>query len=156
MIEAEPPQSTARIAGRPIHPMTVSIPITLLIATFVCDLVYYVADVTAFATVALYTLALGIVFAALAGVFGFIDYFGSSRIRSLRAAHIHMIGNTAILLLSIVNFLVRYGSTEPVPVTSFILSIIVFIAIHVTGWMGWTMVYRHGVGVSAPLPADRR
>jgi uncharacterized membrane protein len=41
-----------------------------------------------------------------------------------------------------------------VPVTSFVLSIIVFIAIHVTGWMGWTMVYRHGVGMSG-TPADR-
>jgi uncharacterized membrane protein len=148
------PQSTAKIAGRPIHPMTVSIPITLLIATFVCDLIFVVTDVTAFGTVALYTLGLGILFTVLAAVFGFIDYFGSDRIRSLRAAHIHMVGNVVILLLSVVNFLVRYRSDEPVPVTSFVLSTLVFIAIHVTGWMGWTMVYRHGVGMSG-TPADR-
>ncbi|KTF67821.1 MULTISPECIES: DUF2231 domain-containing protein [unclassified Sphingomonas] len=142
------PQSTAKIAGRPIHPMTVALPITLLVITFVCDALYTFTGETLLATVALYALGAGIVFAALAGVFGFIDYFGSREIRSLRAAHIHMIGNTVILLLSIVNFLLRYGAAEPVPTSGLILSTIVFVAIHVTGWMGWTMVYRHGVGVN--------
>ena len=147
MTESTTPQSTARIAGRPIHPMTVAMPITLLVATFACDIAYEITQNEIFATVGLYSLGLGILFAAVAGLFGFIDYFGSSRIRDLRAAHIHMIGNTAILLLSIVNFVLRYGSPDPVPTGSLVISIIVFIAIHITGWMGWTMVYRHGVGV---------
>ena len=146
------PQSTAKIAGRPIHPMTVALPITLLIVTFACDVAFYAIGEPILATVALYALGFGILFAALAGLFGFIDYFGDRRIRDLRAAHIHMIGNVSILLLSVVNFLIRFGSAEQVPMTSLIISVIVFIVIHVTGWMGWTMVYRHGVGVSRPLP----
>lgn len=142
------PQSTAKIAGRPIHPMTVALPITLLVATFVCDALFYLTGEPLLATVALYALGAGIAFAALAGLFGFIDYFGSREIRNLRAAHIHMIGNTSVLLLSIVNFLLRYGADEPVPVAGLVISTIVFVVIHVTGWMGWTMVYRHGVGVN--------
>lgn len=148
MNPATTPQSRARIAGRPIHPMTVALPITLLVATFVCDALFYFTGERLLATVALYALGAGIVFAALAGMFGFVDYFGSREIRSLRAAHIHMIGNTSILLLSVVNFLLRYGAADPVPTSSLVISTIVFVAIHVTGWMGWTMVYRHGVGVN--------
>jgi uncharacterized membrane protein len=142
------PQSTARIAGRPIHPMTVALPITLLVATFACDVLFYFTDEPLLATVALYALGAGIVFAALAGLFGFIDYFGSREIRNLTAANIHMIGNVSILALSVVNFLLRYRAAELVPTSSLVISIIVFVVIHVTGWMGWTMVYRHGVGVN--------
>ena len=147
MTETGAPHSTAKIAGRPIHPMTISLPITLLVITFASDIAFYVTGAASFATVSLYALGFGIVFAAIAGVFGFIDYFGSARIRSLRAANIHMIGNVTILVLSVINFLIRGGSETQVPLAGLILSIIVFIAIHVTGWMGWTMVYRHGVGV---------
>jgi uncharacterized membrane protein len=132
----------------PIHPMTVAFPITLLIVTFLCDLAFYIWPNPILPTVALWTLGGGIVSAAGAGLLGFIDYFGSKEIRSLTAANIHMIGNVSILLLSVVNFLLRYGSSEGVPTSSFIISAIVFVVIHLTGWMGWTMVYRHGVGVS--------
>lgn len=150
MLEAPTPQSTAKLGGRPIHPMTVSLPITLLIITFVCDVAFRIWDQPLFATVAFYALGAGIVFAAVAGLFGFIDYFGSRQIRSIRAAHIHMIGNVFILALSVVNILIRLGSDELLPTAGLILSAIVFLVIHVTGWMGWTMVYRHGVGVNAP------
>lgn len=143
------PQSTAKIAGRPIHPMTVALPITLLVATFVCDVLFYFTREPLLVIVARYALGAGILFAALAGLFGFIDYFGDRAIRDLRAANIHMIGNVSILLLSIVNFLLRYGTADGVPGPSLAISAIVFVVIHITGWMGWTMEYRRGVGVSA-------
>lgn len=133
--------------------MTVALPITLLIATFVCDALLSFTGERLLAIVALYALGAGVVFGALAGMLGFIDCFGNREIRCLRAAHIHMIGNTSILLLSVVNFLLRYGAADPVPTSSLAISTIVFVAIHVTGWIGWTMVYRHGVGVNtAPGP----
>jgi uncharacterized membrane protein len=148
MISATP-ESTAKVAGRPIHPMTVALPITLLVITFVCDVLYYFTGELLFATVALYALGAGILLAMFAALFGFIDYFGSREIRKLRAANIHMFGNLSILMLSIVNFLLRSASAEPVPTVSLAISTIVFLVIHITGWMGWTMVYRHGVGVDA-------
>jgi uncharacterized membrane protein len=141
------PQSTASIAGRPIHPMIVALPITLLVATFVCDALFYFTREPLLAMVAFYALAAGIAFAVLAALFGFIDYYGSRAIRNLRAANIHLIGNVTIVVLSVFNLLLRYGSEGTVPTSSLIISIIVFLLIHVTGWMGWTMVYRHGVGV---------
>lgn len=50
--------------------------------------------------------------------------------------------NVTILLLSILNFLIRAGSDAQVPTGSLVISIVVFVALHVTGWMSWTMVYR--------------
>jgi len=35
------PRSTAQIAGHPIHPMLIPIPIAFFVATFVCDLVFW-------------------------------------------------------------------------------------------------------------------
>ena len=32
--------------------------------------------------------------------------------------------------------------------TGLILSIVTVLILPVTGWLGWSMVYRHGVGVS--------
>jgi uncharacterized membrane protein len=151
MKEQRFPRSTAKIAGRPIHPMTVAIPITLLIATFVLDVAFALTGDPTFAHIAYWTLLIGILAAALAAIFGFTDYLGNQQIRNLTAANIHMIGNLAIVLLSIINVWIRSrNGSDSVPTIGIILSAIVFIAIHVTGWMGWTMVYRHRVGVSPP------
>ena len=35
------PQSTAKIAGHPIHPVLIPFPIAFFIATYVCDIVYW-------------------------------------------------------------------------------------------------------------------
>jgi uncharacterized membrane protein len=44
------PQSTAKIAGRPIHPMLIPFPIAFFVATFVCDIVYWQTTSMAWAT----------------------------------------------------------------------------------------------------------
>ncbi|MBC9033892.1 DUF2231 domain-containing protein [Sphingomonas sp. JC676] len=143
------PRSIASIAGRPIHPMTVALPIALFVATFSCDGLFYLLHDPILATAAYYALAAGILLGVLAALFGFIDYYGSREIRNLKAANIHLIGNVFILVLSAFNLMLRYGAVNGLPLACFILSAIVFVGIHVTGWMGWTMVYRHGVGVTA-------
>jgi uncharacterized membrane protein len=85
------------------------------------------------------------VFAALAGV---IDFFGDRRIRELKPAWIHGLGNGLALILSIFNVFVhsRDAYTSVVP-TGLILSALVVLILLVTAWTGGEMVYRHGVGV---------
>lgn len=136
------PQSTAKLAGRPIHPMTVALPVTLLIVTFVCDVSFYVTRDPLLAIVSFYALGAGIVFAAIAGVFGFIDYFWQlpdSQPASRAQSHDRQRKRSP----AFGNFLVPYGAAELK--ASIVLSTIVFAVIHLTGWMGSTMVYRHGV-----------
>ena len=59
-----------------------------------------------------------------------------------------MLGNMLVLVLAIFNVLVhsRDAWTSVVP-TGLILSAIVVLILPVTGWLGWSMVYRHRVGV---------
>ena len=93
---------------------------------------------------------IGSPFAATAGLF---DFFGDRRIRALRAAWIHLVGNVTVLVLSIFNALIhtRDAYTSVVP-TGLILSAVVVTILLITGWNGWTMVYRHGVGMRGRGP----
>jgi uncharacterized membrane protein len=54
-----------------------------------------------------------------------------------------------MLVLAFFNALIhqRDGWTSVVPV-GLSLSIIVVLILPVTGWLGWALVYRHGVGVA--------
>ena len=58
-----------------------------------------------------------------------------------------MIGNVILLVLATFDVLVhaRDAWTSVVP-TGIILSAIIVLIMPITGWLGWTMVYRHGVG----------
>lgn len=147
------PRSTASIGGHPLHTMLVPVPIVCFVATLVTDIVYWHTAAMLWADMSAWLLLAGLIVAAFAVVAGLIDFLGDRRIRELRAAWIHMLGNIAVLALSILNELVhtRDAYTSVVP-TGLILSTIVVLILLVTGWNGWTMVYRHGVGV---LPTDR-
>lgn len=147
------PRSTARIAGHPIHPMLVPIPITCFIGTLITDLVYWRTANMMWANMSAWLLAAGLVVSILVVIAGLIDFLGDRRIRALRPAWIHGVGNALALILSIFNAFVhsRDAYTSVVP-TGLILSALVVLILVVTGWNGWEMVYRHGVGV---LPEDR-
>ena len=73
---ARNPQTTAHIAGHPIHPMLIPFPIAFLVATFVCDLVFWRTGNSGWSTAALYLLGAAILMAALAAVAGLMDFFG--------------------------------------------------------------------------------
>jgi uncharacterized membrane protein len=143
------PQSTAKIGGHPIHPMLVPFPIACFVGTFVTDLVYWKTFDPMWANFSSWLLLAGLVMAALAAVAGLIDFLGSAQIRALKPARIHLIGNVAAVLLSLVNAFVhgRDGYTAIVP-TGLMLSTLVVVILLVTGWMGWEMVYRGRVGVA--------
>jgi uncharacterized membrane protein len=94
-------------------------------------------------------LAIGLAGAFVAVIAGLIDFLWEPRIRRLENAWIHGIGNGIAVILSILNAFVHThdGYTAVAP-TGLTLSIIVVIILVITGWNGWSMVYRHRVGVS--------
>lgn len=142
------PRSTASIAGHPLHVMLVPIPIVCFVATLITDIVYAQTARMLWADMSAWLLAAGVIVSFLAAVLGLIDFFGDPRVRQLRAAWIHALGNITVLVLSIFNLLIhtRDAYTSVVP-TGLTLSAIVVLILLVTGWNGWTMVYRHRVGV---------
>ena len=143
------PKSTAQIAGHPLHPMLIPFPVAFLVATFVCDLVFWRTGNAAISTAALYLLGAALVMAALAALAGLTDFLGDHRIRDLSAAWHHMIGNVIAVVLSLWNWHRRYdlGDAAVVPV-GLLISLVVVLILLYTGWRGWEMVYRHRVAIA--------
>jgi uncharacterized membrane protein len=135
-------KTPASIAGHPIHPMLVAIPIGLWIFSLVCDLAHLSgAAGESWGIVALYTMAGGIAGALLAAVPGFIDMLSLGGAIK-RTALVHMGINLTVVALYAVNFWLRLGGTTLVWLSVLGLGLLV-----VSGWLGGKMVYEHGVGV---------
>lgn len=150
------PKSTASIAGHPIHPMLVPFPIAFLVGALLTDIAYLKWGWAMWAYASSWLIGAGIATALLAALFGFIDFFSERRIRQLKAAWYHMIGNLTAVLLSMANFVVhmRDGAlaVEGMGIT---LSAIVVLLLLLNGWMGGHLVYRHGVAVRPIASFDR-
>jgi uncharacterized membrane protein len=140
-------RSTAQIAGHPIHSMLVPFPIVCFVGTLVTDIAYWRTAQMMWADFSAWLLAVGMVMGVLAAIAGLIDFLGNRLIRTRQPAWPHMVGNIVVLLLALLNTLVhtRDAWTSVVP-TGLILSAVVVLIMLVTGWLGWSMVYRHGVG----------
>jgi uncharacterized membrane protein len=143
------PKSTLQIAGHPLHPMLIPFPVAFLVATFVCDLIFWRTGNVAWSTGALYLLGAALVMAALAAAAGLTDFVGDGRIRNLSAAWHHMVGNVIAVVLSLWNWYRRYelGEAAILP-TGLIISGLVVLILLYTGWRGWEMVYKHRVAIA--------
>lgn len=140
--------TTARIASHPIHPMLVPIPIVCFVGALITDIVYAVSAEMMWANFSAWLLIVGLIFGVLAAIAGLTDFLANRLIRAQAPAWPHMIGNLVVLVLAFFNVLIhtRDAWTSVVPV-GLILSIITVLILPITGWLGWSMVYRHGVGV---------
>lgn len=142
-------RSTAQIAGHPIHPMLVPIPIACFIGALLTDIAYVVSAEIMWANFSAWLLVVGVIFGVLAAIAGLTDFLGNRLVRAQPPAWPHLLGNAVALILATVNALIhtRDAWTSVWP-TGLILSAITVLILPVTGWLGWAMVYRHGVGVA--------
>lgn len=142
-------RTPASIAGHPIHPMLVPIPIGLWIFSLVCDLIHVAGSGNpAWGTVALYTMAGGLVGALAAAVFGLVDLLSlppGPRSTGIK----HMAINLVVVALFALNLWLRWGSPEN-PGGLVWLSLAAILLLVVSGWLGGKMVYEHGVAVTEP------
>jgi uncharacterized membrane protein len=143
------PQSTAKIAGHPIHPMLIPFPIAFFAATLAVDIVYSQGGDPFWGQAGRWLLGAGLVMAALAALAGLTDFLSEPRIRALRAAWHHMIGNVLAVLIELFNLWQRLAQGDGFVVpTGLILSAVVTLLLLYNGWRGWEMVYRHRVGIA--------
>lgn len=147
MSETPALRSTAQIAGHPIHPMLVPFPIVCFVGTLVTDIAYWRTAQMMWADFSAWLLVIGVIMGGLAAIAGLIDFLGNRLVRATQPAWPHMIGNIVAMLLALLNTFVhtRDAWTSVVP-TGLILSVITVLILLVTGWLGWAMVYRYGVG----------
>jgi uncharacterized membrane protein len=141
-------RTPANIAGHPIHPMLVTIPIGLWIFSLVADIVALrSSSPETWAMVALYTLIGGIVGALLAALPGLVDLLSLQDRAIKKTALIHMSINLAVVAIYVVNAMMRWGQTA-VGGLPLILSIVTVGMLVISGWLGGKMVYLGKVGVS--------
>ncbi len=140
--------ATAQVARHPIHPMLVPVPIVCFVGALLTDIAYYATAEMMWADFSAWLLIVGVIMGALAATAGLVDFLSNRLIRAQAPAWPHLIGNLLVLVLAFFNALIhtRDAWTSVMPI-GLVLSIITVLILPITGWLGWTMVYRHGVGV---------
>jgi uncharacterized membrane protein len=140
-------KTPASIAGHPIHPMLVTIPIGLWLFSLACDLIALYDPVRPWPLIALYCLAGGIVGALLAAVAGLIDLLSLSG-RRRKVGLVHMTINLTVVALYVVNFWLRTNTEGYVSGgTPLLLSVGAIGLLAISGWLGGKLVYELGVAV---------
>ena len=143
-------RTPASIAGHPIHPMLVTLPIGLWVFSFACDLIFaFGSGAVIWKTVALYTMVGGLIGALAAAIPGLIDLL-SLPPEPKGTALAHMAINLTVVALYAVNIWMRWkapdaGAGAPLPVW---LSTIAIGLLLISGWLGGKLVYLAGVAVS--------
>jgi uncharacterized membrane protein len=150
-------ESRAAIAGHPLHPIFVTIPIGLWSIVPVCDLIHWWlgGDVT-WKMLALLSVAIGLVGAAAAILTGFIDY-PLAQGRAAAVAKYHMIFNIAVSLLFALDLYLRWqelhsngNSGDILPqfgALPVVISLVAVILLGISGWLGGELVSRFGISV---------
>ena len=138
--------------GHPFHPILVTVPIGAWVASLVFDIASRVSDDDAemFAEGAYWLIALGIVGALAAAIFGLMDLLTIPRgTAAFKTGLMHMALNLAVVVIFLVNFLVRksdgYESVKPLHLT---LTIVALALLGASGWLGGKLAYRYGVRVA--------
>lgn len=140
--------STVAIAGHPLHPAIVTLPIAFLVAVPLADLVYIWTDDTFWARGAFWLLVAGFVTSLAAALTGLMDFLKIERVRKRTAGWAHMFLNVTAMVLTLINLILRWGNiTGAIWPTGVILSIIVATLLGVSGWYGGELVYRHKIAV---------
>lgn len=140
--------STVAIAGHPLHPAIVTMPIGLLVTALGSDLVYWLTRDPFWARGSFWLLVAGLVTALVAAATGLMDFLKIERVRKRSAGWAHMALNVAATLLTVANIALRWGNvTGGVLPTGLLISVIVSALLGASGWYGGELVYRHKIAV---------
>lgn len=140
--------STVAIAGHPFHPLIVTFPIAFLTGALGTDVGYWLTGDAFWARASFWLIGAGIVTGLLAAATGMMDFLKIDRVREHQAGWVHMVGNVAVLALSLVSFVLRWGNqTGAILPTGLVISLFVATLIGITGWYGAELVYRHKIAV---------
>ena len=151
-------KSKASIAGHPIHPMLVGVPIGLAVWTFIADIVYLATDkdpvwydISYWSGFAFWVSAL---VAALPGFFDFFTVAIKSDAKNIAVAHMGL--NLTVTGLFLVSTLLMRddGAVNGSELTLVVILHALGVGLlGLSGWLGGEMVFRHHLGM---VPDDGR
>ena len=145
-------RSKAAIGNHPIHPALVPIPIGAFFLALVGDLMHAaIRDDPFWYDLAFATMGIGLIAAAVAAIFGAIDYVGVKMSpKAFRLATVHAILNVTALFLYASSFLMRRNRTAetgPRWPLAMGLEVAAFLVLGVSGWIGGRLAFEHRIGV---------
>lgn len=134
--------------GHPFHPILVTVPIGAWTAAFIFAIASRLTDdPTIFATGGRWLVAIGILGALLAAVFGFIDFLQiPGGTPAQRVGLTHMVLNVTAVVLFAVAW-VTWPQTEAVGGLPLGLTVVALLLLGASGWLGGQMSYRYGIRV---------
>jgi uncharacterized membrane protein len=141
--------STAAIAGHPLHPAVVPLPIGAFTGALAADVAYAATRDPFFARAGRLLTFAALLTCGVAAVLGGIDFWSTRAIRSHGTAWIHFIGNALTLALAGLSLGVRSrGERSAVVPRGLALSALSAGLLMLTGWVGGELSYRHRVGIA--------
>lgn len=147
-------RSKFAIAGHPLHPMLVAIPVGLFAWTFVSDLVYLAQDKDhMWYSIAFWTGIAAVVsglVAALPGLGDFLTMARKTDAREIAIAHMGLnVANVALFFLAML-LMLDDGAIDGGRLTAVVVMHGVGLALLLpAGWLGGEMVFRHHLAVVA-------
>jgi uncharacterized membrane protein len=148
-------ESRVKLAGHPVHPMLIVFPLGLLGAAVVFDIIYLISDNAQWTVAAHYMIGAGVIGGLASALFGWLDWLGiPGGTRAKRIGLWHGLGNTAVLALFILSWVLRrYNPAEP-PTGAIVAGLSAIVLSVITAWLGGELVYRLGVGVDGGAHLD--
>jgi uncharacterized membrane protein len=139
--------------GHPLHPILVTIPIGAWVASFVFDVASRVAgEADVYAKGAFWLIALGVLTALFAAMFGLLDLFAiPTGTVALRTGLIHLSLTLTVTVLFAVSWVIRRGDIDAVGETGWgliALSAAGLLLLAAAGWFGGRLSFRYGVRVA--------
>lgn len=140
--------STVAIAGHPLHPALITLPIGFLVTAPVTDIAYWFLGDVFWARASFWLIVGGLVTGLLAAITGLLDFIRIGRVRKHTAGWAHMYANVTALVVTAINLGLRVGNpVDNLLFTGLILSVIVATLLGISGWYGGELVYRHKIAV---------
>jgi uncharacterized membrane protein len=152
--------SKVKLLDHPVHPMLVAFPITFFTTTLVAFVVYAInADVTWF-HIGYWANVAGLVTALAAAIPGIIDWAAGIPKHSpaKRVGLLHMVLNLCTIAIFLINAVLQnpqLGALTPEPALAIVLSVIGVVLLLVSGYLGWSLVQTHHVGVDLTREQQR-
>ena len=149
--------STVAVAGHPLHPAIITLPIGLLVSAPVTDIAYWFLGDVFWARASFWLIVGGLVTGLVAAITGLLDFIRIGRVRKHTAGWAHMYANVTALVVTAINLGLRVGDpVENLLFTGLVLSVIVATLLGISGWYGGELVYRHKIAVIGYGDKDER
>ena len=136
--------------GHPIHPMVVPVAIGAWVCAVAFDVASLAIEGQAYARPAKWLVAIGVVAALVASVFGLMDYRRLVKgTKAHKVATTHLLVNDVVLVLFIISFFLRQADdtdlVDGTPVLAFVLAVVALVGLAVGSFLGGELAYRYGV-----------